>query len=353
MNVSEFDYDLPGNLIAQEPAPERDASRLLVLDRLGGRTEHLLFRDLPSLLQEGDLLVLNDTRVIPARLAAVKPTGGRVEVLLLERLTGDAHDETRQQWRALVRGLGRRGSSARHVFEGGLTAELVAREEGGEVARVVLSAPGGVGPALEAAGRPPTPPYIRREPGDPRLRADRDRYQTVYAVSPGAVAAPTAGLHFTPALLDAIRARGVQVETLTLHVGWGTFRPVRVERVEEHRIDPEAYEIPERLAVAYDRARRQRSRVVAVGTTVTRALEHAVRGEVRIEPGSGTCDLFLRPGHVFRAVDALITNFHLPRSSLLFLVAAFAGRERILDAYHEAVRREYRFYSYGAAMLIR
>jgi S-adenosylmethionine:tRNA ribosyltransferase-isomerase len=374
MKVSDFQYDLPDRLIAQEPAPQRDASRLMVLDRRTGARQHARFRDLPRFLEPGDLLILNDTEVLPARLEARKATGGRIEVLLLERVEPRADgggDGTagrrqggvaggRQEWRALVRGFGRRAGGARFTFPGGVTAEVIAREASsggagtgayGEVVRVLLEAEGSVEEALRAAGRPPTPPYIRREIGDPRLGTDRDRYQTVYASSPGAVAAPTAGLHFTRGLLDEIRARGVEVESLTLHVGWGTFKPVRVENVEEHRVDPEPCVVPRRLAEAFESLRRRGGRAVAVGTTVARALEHSAEGE-GIRPGGGRCDLVIRPGHRFRAIDALVTNFHLPGSSLLFLVAAFAGRDRILDAYREAIEMEYRFYSYGDAMLI-
>ncbi len=374
MRVSDFRYDLPGRLIAQEPAAQRDASRLMVLDRRTGARRHARFRDLPLFLEAGDLLILNDTKVLPARLAERKATGGRIEALLLERVeppagarkggstegVGDGAARSRQEWRALVRGFPRRAGDARHTFPGGVTVAVIGREppqggagseEYGEVVRVLLEAEGSLEEALRAAGRPPTPPYIKREIDDTRLETDRDRYQTVYASSPGAVAAPTAGLHFTRSLLGEIRARGVEVESLTLHVGWGTFKPVRVEKVEEHRVDPEPCVVPRRLARAFERLRRRGGRAVAVGTTVARALEHAADG-TGIRPGGGSCDLVIRPGHRFQAVDALVTNFHLPGSSLLFLVAAFAGRERILEAYREAIRMEYRFYSYGDAMLI-
>ncbi len=352
MKVSEFRYDLPERLIAQEPTARRDASRLLVLDRGTGKTEHQVFRDLPGCLNAGDLLVVNDTRVIPARLAAVKPTGGRIEVLLLERVGGPATRQTRQEWRALVRGFGHSGEAVQFRFGADLAAEVVGRETG-EVARVVLTSSGGVDAALEVIGEPPTPPYVRRSPGDPRRHADRDRYQTVYARAAGAVAAPTAGLHFTREILDEIRARGVAVESLTLHVGWGTFQPVRVEDVEDHAVDPELYEIPRRLAASFEETRRNGGRVVAVGTTVTRALEYAAREDGTLAAGGGRCDLFIRPGHHFRAVEALLTNFHLPESSLLMLAAAFAGKDRVLSAYREAVEMGYRFYSYGDAMFIR
>jgi len=323
--------------------------------------DHRALRELPSLLRPGDLLVVNDTRVIPARLAAVKPTGGRIEVLLIEpagqvdEVANDTREEagaTTEEWLALVRGFGRQGEAARFTFPGGLAVEVVDRGKGDAIARVILTAEHGVRRAIEATGAPPTPPYVRRGLPDERLEADRERYQTVYAASSGAVAAPTAGLHFTRGLLKEIEESGVGVSSLTLHVGWGTFQPVRVERVEDHRVAAERFVIPENLAAAFDAAKRSGGRVVAVGTTVARALEFAARDAGGFACGGGWCDLFIHPGHRFRAVDALITNFHLPASSLLILVAAFAGRERVLDAYREAIARKYRFYSYGDAMFI-
>jgi len=355
MKPGEFRFDLPERLIAQEPAAERDLSRLMVLDRKTGRREHRVFRDLPELLARGDLLVVNDTRVRPARLLGRKPTGGGVEVLLLDRTDAPAPEDRAdlaQEWRALVRGFGRSEAASRFEFPQGLIVTVIGREEGSAIARVALRAPAGVDRALEACGLPPTPPYIRREAGDPRLASDRERYQTVFAATTGAVAAPTAGLHFTPALLDAVRGAGVAVRSLTLHVGWGTFQPIRAEEIEDHVVAAERFEIGEELAGSFRETRARGGRVVAVGTTVARTLEHRARGTAALAPGSGECDLFIRPGHAFRAVDALITNFHLPESSLLLLVAAFAGRESILAAYAEAVAREYRFYSYGDAMLI-
>ncbi|MBI3447596.1 MAG: tRNA preQ1(34) S-adenosylmethionine ribosyltransferase-isomerase QueA [Acidobacteria bacterium] len=355
MKLREFRFDLPERLIAQEPARERDLSRLMVLDRRSGRLEHRVFRELPGYLARGDLLVVNDTRVRPARLLARKPTGGSVEVLLLERIDAPAAEgdpDVAQEWRALVRGFGRSEPASRHEYPGGLVVTVTGREEGSAIARVALRAGAGVDRALEGCGLPPTPPYIRRTDADPRLARDRERYQTVFAAAPGAVAAPTAGLHFTPALLDALRSSGVAVSSLTLHVGWGTFQPIRAEEIEDHRVAAEPFEIGESLAEAFRETRARGGRVVAVGTTVARTLEHRATGTAGLAPGSGACDLVIRPGHAFRAVDALITNFHLPESSLLLLVAAFAGRESILAAYAEAVAREYRFYSYGDAMLI-
>ncbi len=353
LEVADFDYHLPPDRIAQEPLPRRGDSRLMVLDRRSGRIEHRRFTELPGLMSAGDLLVLNDTRVIPARLRgrrAAPGTGGRVEALLVERIeTGPG----RQTWLAMWKGVRREGDPV--DFGSGLRGKVGREGEDGMV-RLDLwteTGTGEIGPAIESAGVMPVPPYIHREPGDPHEKTDHERYQTVYATHPGAVAAPTAGLHFTPELLDKTRARGVTVETLTLHVGPGTFQPVRVSRVTEHRLQPERYEIPDRVARAVSDTRRRCGRVVAVGTTVTRALEsRAGAGPGTVAPGEGRCDLFIYPGYSFRVVDALVTNFHLPRSTLLMLVCAFAGRERALAAYARAVEQRYRFYSYGDAMFI-
>jgi S-adenosylmethionine:tRNA ribosyltransferase-isomerase len=339
--LSDYDYDLPAELVASRPAEPRDAARLLVVPRGGGRLEDRVFRDLPGLLDPGDLLVLNDTRVIPARLAARRAdTGGAVEVLLLR-------DEGGGRWRAMLDPARRLRPGVRLAFEGGSEARVEAVHEGGD--RTLAFAPGVDVLALaEASGAAPLPPYLRR-PADAR---DRDDYQTVYARAPGAVAAPTAGLHLTPALLDALRARGVHLAWLTLHVGPGTFRPVRVEAVSEHRMDAEPYEVPAATAAAVGAAWDAGRRVVAVGTTTTRALEAAAVAPGRVREGLGSTDLFIRPGHAFRAVTSLVTNFHLPKSTLLMLVSALAGRERVLAAYAHAVASRYRFYSYGDAMLL-
>jgi S-adenosylmethionine:tRNA ribosyltransferase-isomerase len=344
MRLEDFDYELPASQIARYPAPERDGARLLVLDRKTGRRSHHTVRDLPSLLEPGDLLVFNDTRVIPARLVGRKPTGGRVELLLA---LAEGPDGPVQIWRALYTASKQLRPGVPIAFGSGLTATLV-EALGGGLGRFCLEAPGGVGKALAAVGEIPIPPYLERPPE----AIDRQRYQTIFAREDGAVAAPTAGLHFTPALLDALEARGVRLAPLTLHVGPGTFQPVREERIEDHRLLEEAYAVPGRTAELVRRTREAGRRVVAVGTTSVRALETvSAGGEPR--PGSGRTDLFIRPGHRFRVVDALFTNFHLPRSTLLMLVAAFAGREAVLAAYAEAVREGYRFYSYGDAMLIR
>lgn len=349
MNVSDFDYGLPQELIAQRPAERRDASRLLVLDRDTGAVEHRTFGELPELLAPGDALVLNDTRVLPARLFARKPTGGQVELLLLER-TGA--DEQGPRWRALASASRPPRPGAVLAAAGGLGVEILLRDADGLEVRL-LDPEGRADEKLEAVGRMPLPPYIRRGPDDPLNPLDRERYQTVYARRPGAVAAPTAGLHFTEELLGRVRSRGIAIAYLTLHVGAGTFLPVRVERVEDHRMGEEVYELPRETAEAIAGARSRGGRVVAVGTTVSRVLEACAAERGLVRPGSGRCDLFIYPGFCFRVVDALVTNFHLPRSTPLMLVAAFAGRERVLAAYRQAIERGYRFYSYGDAMFVR
>ena len=348
MKVSDFDYDLPEGRIAQEPLPRRDASRLLALDRETGALAHLGFSDLPRLLRAGDLLVLNDTRVVPARLRGRKETGGAVEALLLEREGGDREAPVH---RCLLDASRPPRPGGRIDFGRGLRAEVLSRSGEGWSVRLT-SDDGDPEAAALRAGAVPLPPYIRRRPDDPRSALDAERYQTVYAAEPGAVAAPTAGLHFTEELLDRIRGLGVETARLTLRVGPGTFLPVRAERIEDHRMHAEAFDLPGETASAVARARRRGGRVVAVGTTVVRTLEARAAADGSVEAGSGACDLFLRPGHRFRVVDAMVTNFHLPRSTLLMLVCAFAGRERILAAYAEAVREGYRFYSYGDAMFL-
>lgn len=337
-----FDYELPPDRIAQRPAEPRESARLLVLARAGGPIRHLHVSDLPGCLRAGDLLVVNATRVLPARLRGEKATGGRAEALLLGPAGGAAG-----RWRALVRCRGRLRPGLALRFGRGAAAfeaELeTAREDGEAVLRIAPD----VDPYR--AGEPPLPPYVRRPAPDP---ADDERYQTVFARVPGSVAAPTAGLHLGPALLAALADAGVECAEVVLHVGPGTFRPLRPEDLAAGRLHAERFELPEATAAAVARARARGGRVVAVGTTTTRVLEARARGEGGVAPGAGETDLFLRPGARFAVVDALLTNFHLPRSSLLLLAAAFAGRERLLAAYAEAVRLGYRFYSYGDAMLI-
>ena len=342
MRVEEFDYELPPELIAQEPLPERDASRLMVVDRDTGRWLHARFRDLPRFLRPGDCLVLNDTRVRPARLYGRRPTGGQVEFLLLQP-TEDG------RWLALAR-PGRRVRPGTMVVCGEDRPLRVyveeARESGERVIRLEPPAGETVDQTLHRLGRVPLPPYIRAELDDP------ERYQTVYAREEGSVAAPTAGLHFTPQLLEQLQAQGVRIAYLTLHVGVGTFRPVTVERVEDHTMHAEFFRVEPAAAAAINEARAAGGRIVAVGTTVTRTLETVARPDGTVEPGSGWTDLFIYPGYRFKAIDGLITNFHLPRSTLIMLVAALLGKERTLAAYREAVARRYRFFSFGDAMLV-
>ncbi|HTF36722.1 MAG TPA: tRNA preQ1(34) S-adenosylmethionine ribosyltransferase-isomerase QueA [Blastocatellia bacterium] len=409
MLVSDFDYDLPEHLIAQEPSARRDSSRLLVVDRSSGKLFDSVFTALSDNLRDGDLLVLNNTRVFPARLIGrrlrVTPRGdtilgGRVEVFLVSRIQPLV-------WETLVRPGRSVLPGARVEFaRGKLTAEVLEwRERGRRVVR--FEAAGNFDEIIDRIGRTPLPPYIKRDEED---RLDAERYQTVFARERGAVAAPTAGLHFTPELLNRLRSGGIEIAEITLHVGYGTFQPVRVERVEDHRVEPETYSISEEAAASINRALSDGRRVIAVGTTTTRALESAARQEAdeqrgggaeeqrsggaeglggastdesspphafsppllrsssppplrssaalaprtsaRIAPGTATTDLFIYPGFEFRVVNGLVTNFHLPCSSLLMLVSAFAGREIVLEAYRHAVEHEYRFYSYGDAMLI-
>jgi S-adenosylmethionine:tRNA ribosyltransferase-isomerase len=340
--LDRFDYELPRERIAQHPLPERDAARLLVLDRRGGSCEHAQVRDLSRWMRAGDLLVGNASRVRPARLRGRKASGGIAEALILGFLP-----DSPGHYRALLRCGGRLRVGQKFHFGAGseaIGAELAALSDTGEV---TLAFSPDVSPY--AVGEMPLPPYIRRDRPDPE---DRQRYQTIFACEPGSVAAPTAGLHLTESLLGDLRSRGVSWADVILHIGPGTFRPLRPEDLAEGRLHPESFELPAATAEAVARTRAAGGRIVAVGTTTTRVLETRAREDGRVDPGRSETDLFVRPGHRFRVVDALLTNFHLPRSSLLLLVAAFAGRERILDAYAEAIAEGYRFYSYGDAMLI-
>jgi S-adenosylmethionine:tRNA ribosyltransferase-isomerase len=343
LRIDAFDYELAPELIAQEPLAQRDASRLLVLDRKSGAVRHHVFRDLPGLLHAGDLLVVNRSRVFPARLLGTRAGGGEAEVLLLR-------DRGHDVWEALVRPGRRLRAGTRVRVDDGLQVEILGGPPLADGRRRIRLLPRSADAAreLERLGHMPLPPYIRREDRP----ADRLRYQTVYAKEPGSVAAPTAGLHFTSALLEALQERGVERAELVLHVGPGTFRPVQVEDVSDHVVPAEPYVVPEETSAAIARTRARGGRVVAVGTTTTRVLETVADDRGGVEAGRGETDLVIVPGHRFRVVEALVTNFHLPRSSLLLLVAAFAGRERVLRAYAEAVRQEYRFYSYGDAMLV-
>jgi S-adenosylmethionine:tRNA ribosyltransferase-isomerase len=375
MLVSDFGYELPEELIAQRPPEVRGTSRMLTLDRRSGAFADRSFGELPSLLQAGDLLVLNDSRVIPARLFATRgglmtqekspAPSGLVEVLLTERLVGE------NEWSALVRPAKKVPVGERLLFgdagsaEAALRAEVIGAGEFGE-RTLRFDAVDDFYAALERIGHLPLPPYIHREKDAPDRAEDRERYQTVYsrplgsAEARGSSAAPTAGLHFTPEILDELRGRGMEVVTLTLHVGLGTFQPVRAERTEEIRLHAESYTISAETAAAVNRARTEGRRIVAAGTTTTRTLEHVAREaesrgvgmDAAFEAGSGSTSLFLSPGAEFKVVGGLLTNFHLPESTLLMLVSAFAGREKVLAAYVHAVEQRYRFFSYGDCMLI-
>lgn len=341
LSLDDFDFALPPSSIAQTPAPQREAARLFVLDRATGARKHERVADLPRLLRAGDLLVVNATRVLPARLRGEKSTGGRAEALVLGP-TGVAG-----QWRALLRCKGRQRVGLALRFgrgEGAFAAEIKAIADDGEV---VLAIDPDVSPYR--VGEAPLPPYIRRETA---RSADLDRYQTVFARVPGAVAAPTAGLHLGESLLHEIESIGVERAEVVLHVGPGTFRPLQDADLAAGRLHRECYDLPESTAAAIARTRDRGGRVVAVGTTTTRVLESCANSDRSVRAGSGETDIFLRPGSPFQVVDVLLTNFHLPRSSLLLLVAAFAGREAILGAYAEAIETGYRFYSYGDAMWI-
>ncbi|MDR3288536.1 MAG: tRNA preQ1(34) S-adenosylmethionine ribosyltransferase-isomerase QueA [Peptococcaceae bacterium] len=340
MKVADFDYALPEKFIAQTPAEPRDASRLMVLDRAGGEDGHYHFRELGLFLRQGDLLVVNHTKVLPARLIGEKEgSQARIELLLLKRLGAS-------RWETLLK-PGKRLKPGQSVSFGGGLLKGTLTEVLPDGNRVVdFSYTGVFEELLERLGQTPLPPYITSE------LTERERYQTVYAKESGSAAAPTAGLHFTPELLAQLREQGVEMSEVLLHVGVGTFRPVKAERVEEHQMHSEYYRLTPEEAARVNQAKREGRRIVAVGTTVTRVLETLADESGQIRAGEGWTDIFIYPGYRFKAVDALITNFHFPRSSLLMLVSAFAGRERMLSAYQTAMKEEYRFYSFGDAMLI-
>ena len=347
--LDDYRYELPSELIAQRPLQRRDSSRLMVVERRSGALAHRKFDQLPELLQDGDILVINDTAVIPARLLGTKETGGRVEVLLIDyaerpRPAGGSEPFVCD---CLVKAAKRPRPGSRLIFGGGLKGTVLADLD--DRLRIEFKARGNFESALKRIGRVPLPPYIRGGADDER---DRGSYQTVYAAAEGAVAAPTAGLHFSGGLLEKLRQKGIDILPLTLHVGYGTFAPVRVSDIRQHRMHSEPVTVSAGTADAVNAGRDAGRRIVAVGTTSVRSLEYAADGSGAIRPVSGNCDLFIYPGYRFQIVDAMITNFHLPASTLLMLVSAFAGRELTLGAYDEAVRRRYRFYSYGDAMLI-
>lgn len=344
--TSDYEYRLPPELIAQVPPPTRDAARMMVLHRATRIIEHGTILDLPRYLAPGDALVMNNTRVIPARVMGRRPgTGGKVELFFLEAQP----DGT---WSALLRARRRPKPGDRIPLGTGPAEAVLIDDIGGGEVRVRVEGVDSVERLLETQGQTPLPPYIHRSNDAPERPEDRARYQTVYARHPGAVAAPTAGLHFTPELLKAVRDHGVDTVEVTLHVGPGTFRPVTADNPGLHTMDSERYDIPSDAAHRINAARAAGGRILAVGTTTVRTLETAARPDGTVAAGAGRSELFIRPPHAFACVDRLLTNFHLPRSTLLMLVSAFAGREFVLEAYHTAVREKYRFYSFGDCMLI-
>ncbi len=343
MKLTDFDFDLPPALIAQKPAAKRTDSRLMVLDRQDKSIHHADFTSLATFLQPGDLIVLNDTRVIPARLFGTKESGGKVEVFLAERVDQDA-----TEWDCLAKSSRPLKAGARLFFDEGLTGEVLSGATAPKW-RIRFSGHDDVAAVLDRIGHMPLPPYIDRQD----TVADRDRYQTIFARNAGALAAPTAGLHFSDGTLQELQSAGIEIRYLTLHVGIGTFLPVRVENVAEHRMHEERFRVDAETAQAITRARQEGRRVVAIGTTVARTLESVWdEASAEIRCGEGSTDIFIYPGYRFRAVDALLTNFHLPGSTLLMLVSAFAGRDFVLTAYRQAIEARYRFYSYGDCMLI-
>ncbi|HEY2865449.1 MAG TPA: tRNA preQ1(34) S-adenosylmethionine ribosyltransferase-isomerase QueA [Pyrinomonadaceae bacterium] len=343
MKLSDYDYDLPDELIAQEPLADRNASRMLTVDRSSGALEHRRFSELPTFLRHGDVLVLNNTKVFPARLLGRSETGAQVEVFLVCEIKNDV-------WEALARPARRLPKGKRIVFSDDLSAEVIERRPDGSVI-VRFEHTGSFADVLDRVGRTPLPPYIKRDEGR-GPDDDRVRYQTVFAKHRGSIAAPTAGLHFTPDVIEAIKNNGVEVVEMTLHVGYGTFEPVRVDDLKEHRVSPEIYEIDTETADRLKAARSDGRRIIAVGTTTTRALETTITRDGKFTAGRFAADLTIVPGYKFKAVDALLTNFHLPKSSLLVLVSTFTGHELIMKAYEHAVADRYRFYSYGDCMFI-
>jgi len=352
-SLNDYHFDLPEELIAQIPEEQRDHSRLMLVGRETGKWKHRRFHDICAELQPGDVLVINNTKVTPVRLFGRKATGGKVEMLVLEYadLADTQSVPNEQSAKCLIKASKQCRPGTILNFDNGLRADVKSFEDG--IYTVTYSSPEGLEAAIDQAGYMPLPPYIKRSPDMSPPCDDRKVYQTVYASQKGAIAAPTAGLHFTRELLDDISDKDVEIVEITLHVGYGTFLPVRVDDIREHQMHSEMYHISQRAADCINKARSSGRRVVAVGTTSVRTLEYASQGTGKIKPGNGACDLYIYPGFRFNIVDAMITNFHLPESTLLMLVSAFAGRENILNAYRAAVRQKYRFFSYGDAMMIR
>ena len=348
-SIEDYHYSLPEHMIAQQPLQERDHSRLLVMDRRTDALSHRVFHDLESFLAPSDVLVVNNTQVIPGRLVGKKESGGRIEALILNYASGMSSSANGNEFDCMLKSSKRPRVGSRLYFSEGVTAQITDRAD--NIYRLSFSCEGDFRSVLDRIGRTPLPPYIKRDGAQP-AGDDAASYQTVYASQKGAIAAPTAGFHFTKDLMLRLKDKGVTLAAITLHVGYGTFLPVRVTDIREHRMHSEWFSIPDETAEAVFRAKKEGRRVVAVGTTSVRTLEFAMDKTGDIGPMNGSCDLFIYPGYRFRVVDAMITNFHLPESTLLMLVSAFAGRNNILAAYQTAIQENYRFYSYGDAMLI-
>jgi len=346
MMISDFDYDLPEELIAQEPATLRDQSRMMVLSRSDGSTKDSRFFELPEFLREGDVLVINDSRVIPARLVGRKASGGLIEMLLLRERTGEAAGSP-IAWEVLLRPAKRVAAGTKIFFDAPAEAEIIERRSDKKWV-IRFDTPGPFEDFLAECGRAPLPPYIKRDRQTGKSRKDLERYQTVYARAPGSVAAPTAGLHFSEAVLGRIRHKGISIAAVTLHVGYGTFLPIESHNVEDHLMEEESFQVTQEAASMINSA----LRVVAVGTTAVRVIESATDDSGKVRATSGCTRLYIYPGYRFRRVDALLTNFHLPRSSLYLLVCAFAGRDLVRAAYGRAIEEKYRFYSYGDCMFM-
>ncbi len=341
MRIEEFDYHLPKSLIAQYPSSQRGESRLMVLHRSCGKIEHRVYRDISNYFAPGDLLVVNNTRVLPARLVGRKETGGRCELLFIPSWNG-----AKGEWEVLIRDSRKLKEGARVEFGPGIYGEVREVKEGR--GKVRLFGHGEMMDLLQEMGHIPLPPYVKRN--DEPL--DRDRYQTIFAERDGSIAAPTAGLHFTEPTLQAVKEKGASTASITLHIGIGTFTPVKAKQVEDHTMEAEWVEIPEETAREVERTKKRGGRVIAAGTTTTRALESFSMEEGSVRPGKGMTSLFIYPPYRFEVIDGLITNFHLPKSTLIMLVSAFAGKDFLMEAYQEAIDENYRFYSYGDAMLI-
>lgn len=349
-SLEDYDYKLPVELIAQEPALKRDGSRLLHVKRSTGEIKGYRFSEMPSLLRKGDLLIVNNTKVVPAKLFGKKETGGKAEILVLEHSPRPSNGDGDKRW-CLVRASKRPKQGTLIIFPDGLTG-TVGRDGIDGAVELRFDGKHTIDYILKKRGCLPLPPYIKRDANDRRSKMDRKRYQTIFSHFPGAVAAPTAGLHFTDDIINTLKSLGIDLVSITLLVGHGTFKPVRVNDIRDHEVGKESYFIENDAAGSIERARHEGRRIVAVGTTVVRTLETVFKKNGEIVPGSGVTDLLIYPGFKFQVVDSLLTNFHLPRSSLLFLVSAFAGRDLAMEAYHIAVEKRYRFYSYGDAMLI-